>query len=306
MRVFLAGATGVAGRPTVRALVAAGHQVTGVARSGSRAELLRSLGASPIEVDLFSPTHVRDAVRGHAAIVNLVTKIPGAMRTWVPGAWKENDRIRTQVSRNLVDAGLAEGAEHYVQESLAFMYPDRGDRWIDEEVPPTPPRYAHSVLDAEDQARRFVDGGGSGVVLRFGQFYAPDASHTVSMIAIARRGISPFVGPKDAFLPLVYADDVGRAVVMAVAAPSGIYNVVDDEPLRQRDLAEALATALGRGRLRFPPRVLMRLGGSKVEMLMRSQRVSNRRFRDATGWQPGMATAREGFLATVEGGLGTA
>ena len=76
MRVFVAGATGVAGRRAVRHLVAAGQVVSGVARSNSKVTLLQSLGASPVEVDLFDITEVQQAVKEHDAIVNLATSIP--------------------------------------------------------------------------------------------------------------------------------------------------------------------------------------------------------------------------------------
>ena len=39
MKVFLAGATGVLGRPTVQALVNAGHQLRGTARGPEKAEM---------------------------------------------------------------------------------------------------------------------------------------------------------------------------------------------------------------------------------------------------------------------------
>ena len=47
MRIFIAGATGVLGRATVPLLVAAGHEVHGVARSPEKANQLRAQGATP-------------------------------------------------------------------------------------------------------------------------------------------------------------------------------------------------------------------------------------------------------------------
>ena len=115
MKVFVSGATGVVGRPAVRLLVAAGHSVTAAARGPEKAALLSSLGATPVIVDLFDPAAVRAAVAGHDAVVNLATHIPATSRAAMPGAWAENDRIRREVSRNLVDAALATGATRYVQ-----------------------------------------------------------------------------------------------------------------------------------------------------------------------------------------------
>ncbi len=43
------------GRPAVERLVAAGHELTVVARTPERAEQIRAAGAVPVEVDLFDP-----------------------------------------------------------------------------------------------------------------------------------------------------------------------------------------------------------------------------------------------------------
>ena len=249
-------------------------------------------------VDLFDPAGVADSVAGHDAIVNLATKIPDPARFLLPGAWHENDRIRREASRNLVEGALRSGCGHYLQESLAFMYADAGDRWIDEDEPPSPAPYAATVLDGEANAQRFADAGGSGVILRFGQFYAPDSIHTQTMVRVARRGLSPFVGRSDGDAPLIHADDVATAVVCALAAPSGIYNVVDDEPLTRRELGDVLARAVGRRRLIAPPAPGISRS-KKLGMLARSQRLSNRHFRHASGWAPRYPSAREGLPAVA-------
>ena len=41
------------------------------------------------------------------------------------------------------------------------------------------------------------------------------------------------------------------------------------------------------------------LGGGRTAAVTRSQRVSNRRFRNATGWAPQYANASDGWAATV-------
>ena len=80
MRVFVAGATGVAGKRAVARLVAAGHDVTGIARTPDKAAVLEMLGAAPVAVDLFDADALRAAVAGHDAVVNMATKIPPIAR----------------------------------------------------------------------------------------------------------------------------------------------------------------------------------------------------------------------------------
>jgi nucleoside-diphosphate-sugar epimerase len=48
MRVFVAGATGVIGRPLVAALLVAGHEVTGMTCSSHAAEELAAQGAEAV------------------------------------------------------------------------------------------------------------------------------------------------------------------------------------------------------------------------------------------------------------------
>jgi nucleoside-diphosphate-sugar epimerase len=295
MKVFVSGATGVIGRRAVQQLLAAGHEVTAMARTPEKADLLRRLGATPVEVSLFDPDALRDAVAGHDAVVNLATKIPPIVRATRPSAWAENNRIRSEGSTNLVDAALAAGATRYVQESITFTYPDSGDEWIDAATTRIePPPIGASVADAEANAARFSAAGGTGVVLRFGMFYAADASHTRSQVDAARRGVAMVAGSPDAYQSMIHADDAAAAVVAALDAPAGTYDVVDDTPLTKRELAAVVG-----GRLRFPG-TLAKAGGSQADILLRSQRVSNRRFKEATGWAPRYPSAREGWPTVVD------
>lgn len=298
-KIFVAGATGVLGRRAVAKLVEADHRVSGVARSDEKAELLRSLGVTPVRVDLFDPAAVKDAVVGHDVVMNLATHIPPMSKAALPGAWNENHRIRSEASKHLVDAALAAGAGRYVQESIAFMYEDSGDRWIDEGSTLDPPGVGESTLAAEAEARRFAGAGGVGVVLRFGQFYAADASHTIAMVKAARRRVAPALGPKEGFVSMISADDAGSAVVAALDAPSGTYNVVDDEPVTRQELGAIAANALGTKAPRSIPAALGKMGGQNARFLMRSQRVTNERFKAATGWTPSYPSLREGWPVMV-------
>jgi nucleoside-diphosphate-sugar epimerase len=300
MKVFVAGATGALGRRAVERLVDAGHSVTGVARSDQKAGLLRRLGALPAVIDPFDPRALDDAIAGHDVVMNLATHIPALTRSLMPGAWRENDLIRTELSKKLVDAATNAGAKRYVQESIAFAYEDRGDAWIDEDVPLDVFKQVRAVLDAERQARRFAETGGAGVVLRFGMFLGADTVHTRLQVKVARSGISPFIGRKTGFLAIVHLDDAATAAVASLEIPSGIYNVVDDEPLTRAEAASVLASALSRKRLAAPPRAVVAVGGKATRFLMRSQRVSNERFKKASGWAPSYRSAREG-LPTVIG-----
>lgn len=298
-KIFVAGATGILGRRAVPLLVAAGHHVTGIGRTPEKAAQLEAAGATAVAADLFDAAAIKEAVDGHDVVANLATHIPSVTKMRMRSAWKENDRIRAEGSRNLVDAALATGATRYIQEQICFLYADGGDAWLDEDSPVEPPDYVTSGFEAERQAQRITDAGGTGVVLRFGMFHAADSDQTQMYVRAARRRIMPMFGAKDAYIPTVMVDDCATAVVAALAAPAGIYNIVDDEPLTRADYAAALADALGVKSLRHPPKLATKAAGEQGAMLARSQRISNRRFKDATGWTPRYPSMRAGWPAIV-------
>jgi nucleoside-diphosphate-sugar epimerase len=93
--------------------------------------------------------------------------------------------------------------------------------------------------------------------------------------------------------------DGGAAVTAALHAPAGTFNIVDDEPVTKREYADALAQAARTSMwVRAPGRAALLLGNRSTS-LTRSLRVSNMRFRAATGWAPRYTSAREGWSATA-------
>jgi nucleoside-diphosphate-sugar epimerase len=298
MKVFVAGATGVIGGRAVGELIAAGHEVTAIARTEEKGARLKDVGAIPIVVDLWDRDGLLSAVAGHEVVCNLATHIPPMSRAGFPGAWSENDRIRTEGARNLVDAALAAGAHRYVQESIGFLYADGGRGWLDEDAPVEPTTTTRSALAAEAEAVRVSDAGGVGVVLRFGQFCSADSSHCQFFLKMVRRRVAPVLGRRDNYLSSIHVDDAARAVVAALGLPVGVTNVVDDEPLTRQAYAEAVAAAAGVPSVHFIGAAAARLSGKKAEALARSQRISNRRLR-AAGWAPMYPSAREGWAAVA-------
>ncbi len=291
-RVLVTGATGVLGRRVVPRLVSAGHEVTGVARSEAKADTLRDAGATPAQVDLFDPWSVRDAVAGHEAVLHLATSIPPTSRMALPRAWEENERLRREASAHLVDAALATGVVRYVQESIAFMYADGGDRWLDEDAELDATAMYGASVHAEGEADRFTDAGGDGVALRFGQFIAPDSVHMQDLAAMTRRGVLPLVGDHHGYEAFVHADDAADAVVAVLDVPAGVYNVTEDEPMTRADHAETIGDILGR-KVRLPPQIIGK--APLLDLRARSLRVSNRRFRGSTHWRPTHGSTRSSW-----------
>ena len=90
------------------------------------------------------------------------------------------------------------------------------------------------------------------------------------------------MGMPGSYMSHIHAEDAASAVVYALKAAAGIYNIAEDEPMRRAALGNAVAAIEGVGQPSLPEPMSGEVPGS-VEALMRSQRISNARFKDVTG-----------------------
>lgn len=197
MRLLVTGGTGVLGRALRPLAEAAGHEFAIPGRE---------------ELDLFDPSAVADAVRDVDGVLHLATRIRSLEQISDPDAWRENDRLRADASRILVDAAIAAGAAVYVQPTVTFVYPPDGPVSEDTPVREVIP-ILRSALAAEQQTERFARAGGRGVVLRLGLLDGPGTWYEQ---------------PMGDFGATLHISDAGRALLAALWLPSGIYNVCRD------------------------------------------------------------------------------
>jgi nucleoside-diphosphate-sugar epimerase len=258
------------------------------------------MGAEPITVDLFDSQALAKVLKETKAeaVIHLATKIPPTTRAGKLASWQENDHIRRDGTRALVDAALTTGVQTLIYPSYYFVYPDSGDRWIDaESTPPQPHPIVQSTLDAEAEVARFTKAQRRGIVLRMGSFYGPQVPSAMEQYRMAQKGFAMMPGRGEAYLCSIWIEDAARAIVIAlVEAPAGIYDIVDDEPLTRDAFATTLAQSVGKRRLfRIPNGILMLLVGALRGVATRSQRVSNRRFKELTSWRPTVPNMQKGW-----------
>jgi nucleoside-diphosphate-sugar epimerase len=211
MQLLITGGTGVLGQALRPLAEAAGHQIAMPGRE---------------ELDLFDPAAVAAAVRDADGVLHLATRIRSLDTISDPDAWRENDRLRADASRILVDAAIEAGAEVYVQPTVTFVYPQNGPVSEDTPVGKVLP-ILRSALVAEQQTERFARAGGRGVVLRFGLLDGPGTWYDT---------------PMPDFGATLHISDAGRALLSALSLPSGTYNVCRDG---ERVSAERFAQAAG-------------------------------------------------------------
>ena len=197
MRLLVTGGTGVLGCALAPLAKAAGHEF---AMPGHE------------ELDLFDSSAVADAVSDVDGVLHLATRIRSLKQISDPAAWRENDRLRADASRILVDAAMAAGATVYVQPTVTFVYPPDGPASERTQVGEVLP-ILRSALVAEQEAERFAGDGRRGVVLRFGLLDGPGTW---------------FHRPNRDLGATLHVSDAGRALLVALSLPSGTYNVCRD------------------------------------------------------------------------------
>jgi nucleoside-diphosphate-sugar epimerase len=299
MDILVLGATGVAGRSTLPALVGAGHHVTALARSEAKAAGVRAAGADPVAGDPEDDATLLGWLQGKDAVVDLRVKIPSATTAALPWAWREYVHLRDTATGQLVDGALRADVGLVVHDTVTMVYEDGGDEVVDESWPVDAPGVLAANLATERHLERVTAAGGRGVILRCGQFYGPDDVVSEETLKGARRGLALVLGPLEAWSSALHTDDIGPAVLAALDVPAGIYNVVDDEPMRRSDLLAVLAGAVGRDSVRHPPAALTAMAAAPIRALTRSQRVTAARFQEASGWRPTVPSRREGWPAAA-------
>jgi 2-alkyl-3-oxoalkanoate reductase len=310
MRVFVAGASGAIGRPLVRKLIEAGHEVTGTTRSEERGHELREAGAHTVVVDALDRDALIAAVdeAGPDVVVHQLTALPRRMNFRSSELYAGTNRLRTEGTRNLLDGARAGGARRFVSQSIAFAYPNDGPRVKTEEDPiltEAPEPFGSGVRSLHEMESAVLASEGlEGLVLRYGFFYGPGTHYGKGgyMLEDVRRRRLPIVGKGTGTFSFIHVDDAADATVAAVerGAP-GLYNITDDEPAALGEWVPVLAEAAGARRpLRVPVWLAKLAAGRQVADWANGLRgASNEKAKRELGWTPAHASWRTGFVESL-------
>jgi len=310
VRVFVAGASGAIGRPLIPRLLAAGHDVTGMTRSEASAARIRAAGARAALVDVFDRERLGAALDEARpdVVVHELTSLPDRLNFRKADIYEPTNRVRTEGTRNLLDAARAAGAHRLVAQSIAFAYRPEGSRVKTEDDPLMDTvagpfgggvrsiRAMEEMVLAANEFERLV--------LRYGFFYGPGTYYADdgTTTGDVRRRRMPIVGKGSGLFSFIHVDDAADATVAAVerGAP-GVYNVVDDEPAAMRDWLPVFAAAAGaRPPLRVPIWLARLVGGREVPTFALELRgASNEKAKRELGWRPAHPSWRTGFVESL-------
>ncbi len=290
MRVFLTGASGFIGAGIGRALIAAGHEVLGLARSECSADRLRAAGIKPLGGDLSDPQALAAGAASTDATIHA-----GFPRD----AYDQLDqaiRIDTGAIQTLRNVLVGTSKRLVYTSGIGVVGDTEGKAVTEDEPLHTPPGLTWrrelelAALEFGGIAIRpaFVYGGGGGAILV-----------TLIRDAVA-RGYACYAEPGTNAWPNVHVDDLGRGYVQALekAPPASVFNLAADQ-----STPAAVFTAIGKlvgapQRTRALPLAEASEMVPYIGWLQGDIRIDSTRARTQLGWRP----AEPGIIHEIEHG----
>jgi len=302
VNIFVAGGSGAIGRQLVPMLVQEGHHVVAMTRSPGGAARLEAMGAAPVIGNVFDKGRLDDLVA--QAKPEVVIHQLTAFGATDADPLAETIRVRTEGTRNLVDAARKSNARRFIAQSISFICKPVDGGLTDEDTPlylDAPQAIRPLAQAVSELERQVIHGSGmEGVVLRYGWFYGPGTNYDPAdaIPRAIRKGRMPMVGTGAGTYSFVHVQDAAAATMKALTgAEPGIYNIVDDSPARLSEWLPVVAKLLDAPSPAFMDETLARekLGDMMVYVFNEQSGASNRKAREALAWEPSIPSWKTGF-----------
>ena len=297
MRVFVTGASGWIGSAAIDELLAAGHQVTGLARSDASAAALAAKGVTVRRGDLDHLDVIRAGAEAAEAVLHLANKHDFSDQAASNAA--ERGAVQT-----ISDALAGTGKPFLFASGVAAL---TGGRPATESDPspfhgPDAPRGG-----AENLAFEYVERGVHPVALRFSPTVhgARDHGFIARIAQVAReKGVSGYPGDGTSHWAAVHRSDAARLVALALAkAPAGArVHAVAEGAVASRDIAEAIGESLGLPVTAIEPDDVVAHFGWIGTFFAREMTATSAATQELLGWTPTGPTLIEDILGGAYAG----
>jgi nucleoside-diphosphate-sugar epimerase len=237
MRIFVTGATGFIGTPTVKELISAGHKVLGMAHSDAGARSLAAIGADVHRGSLEDVDSLRKGATTSDAVIHL-----GFIRDF--SKFEENCEIDKQAIEALGSVLAGSDRPLIVTSGTAGLATPGQVATEDTILPPDFPFPRVS----EQTALALVARGVNASVMRLPQVHNTIKQGLVTyLIAVAReKGVSAYVGEGRNRWAAAHVLDVASLYRLALEKheAGAKYHAVAEEGVAMRDIAEVIGEGL--------------------------------------------------------------
>jgi nucleoside-diphosphate-sugar epimerase len=307
MRVFVTGGTGHAGSHIIPELIAAGHEVTGLARSDTAAAAVSALGAKVRRGGLEDLDGLKEAAADSDGVIHVAHRqdlLPSGGMDAVAAA---------ELPVMLAYGEALAGTGKPLVAAGSIGSPGNGGnlgRPATEEDPALPARDEHrGTLRARNVVETAVVGlaerGVRSSVVRLPPIMhsTADAGFLPTLIALAKeKGAAGYPGDGANLWGAAHVRDAASLFRLALEkGPAGNYwHAIDDGGIPFREIAEAIASRLGLPAVSIPADELMLPGyfGFLAAVVTLDLPASSLITRRALGWEP----AQPGLLADLDNG----
>jgi nucleoside-diphosphate-sugar epimerase len=249
MRIFVTGASGWIGSAVVPELLAAGHEVVGLARSDGSAQRLEAAGADVQRGDLDDPVGLAKAAADSDGVIHLAFRHEVAFERGDFATAAAADRRAVEAMGEVLAASdrplvLASGTLGLAVGRVAT----EDDGLVAGDLTRANPAGFRMATALYTLSLRGI--GVRSSVLRFPPTVHGDGDHgfMATFVDVARaKGVAGFVGDGANRWPAVHRSDAARLARLAVEkAPAGsVLHAVGDEGVAFREIAEAMGRHLG-------------------------------------------------------------
>ena len=277
MRSLIIGC-GYVGEALGQRLIALGHSVTGIRRADEQNICLAKLGIRPLNLDITEAGALDRLEESFDHVVVAVSSSRGGreahQRVFGAGIANVCAWLKTHTARSAVFI------------SSTSVYRQTEGEWVDEKSRTAMDTATSKTLrDAEDQIAS-VDS--PATILRSSGIYGPGRGYLFQQFI---KGAATIEGTGERFLNMVHRDDLAKAIIRSFDGNGGTFNITDDEPVSQLNFFEWLSERTNRPLPPFAPEP----DPSTRKRGITNKRVSNKRFKEALGFEYTHPTFREGL-----------
>jgi len=283
MNVFLTGATGYIGSSVAEALLKAGHQVIGLARSRESAEKLTERG---IEAQ---PGDMRD----RASLESAISRVDGAIHAASP-----SDATSAELDNIVLDSVFAKlkgTSKPFIYTSGVWVLGDTAGRIAAETFPLNPVPLVVWRAECENRVLAAAASGIRASIVRPAIVYGRGGGIPGSLVQSGRdKGTVVFVGDGENHWPGVHVADLANLYVLVLERAEGgsLFHGAQGDAVKVRDVALAASEAAGKAGYVAPwPLVEARKTlGAFADALVLDQKISADKARKILGWEPKQAS----------------